>query len=200
MEGPAAYIEAERETRGGAGALEQSNFLERLRGGDRAAMEGLLEEYGPMMAYVVGGILPDRQEAEDCLAQVQAKLWEKAAAYDGEKAGPATWLTAVCRNAAYDRLRALERQARRTGELPEDAPDPSPGPEEALLRRERAMALKKALAALSRADYNLFYRKYYYLQSTQRIAAELGTTPRAVEGRLYRIRKKLQRQLGGDAL
>ena len=33
-----------------------------------------------------------------------------------------------------------------------------------------------------------------------RIAAELGTTPRAVEGRLYRIRKRLQEQLGGDAL
>lgn len=180
--------------------MEQINWLERLRAGDRAAMEGLLEEYGPMMAYVVGGILPDRQEAEDCLAQVHAKLWEKAASYVGEKAGPATWLTAVCRNAAYDRLRALERRTRRAGELPEDAPDLSPGPEEALLRQERALALKKALAALSRADYNLFYRKYYYLQSTERIAAELGTTRRAVEGRLYRIRKKLQQQLGGDVL
>ena len=37
-------------------------------------------------------------------------------------------------------------------------------------------------------------------EEIRRIAAELGTTERAVEGRLYRIRKKLQKQLGGDVL
>ena len=44
----------------------------------------------------------------------------------------------------------------------------------------------------------LFYRKYYYLQTTARIAAELGMTERAVEGRLYRIRKNLREKLGGE--
>ena len=61
----------------------------------------------------------------------------------------------------------------------------------------RFLDLLDKLSARGRA---LFYRKYYYLQPTDRIAAELGTTPRAVEGRLYRIRKRLQEQLGGDAL
>ena len=60
--------------------------------------------------------------------------------------------------------------------------------------------LERALASLSSRDRALFYRKYYYLQSTARIAAELGLTPRAVEGRLYRIRKGLQNKLGGDLL
>ena len=40
----------------------------------------------------------------------------------------------------------------------------------------------------------MFYRKYYYCQSTAQIAAELGLTERGVEGRLYRLRQKL----GGD--
>ena len=35
-------------------------------------------------------------------------------------------------------------------------------------------------------------------QSTAQIAAELGTTERAVEGRLYRIKKALRKALGGD--
>ena len=74
------------------------------------------------------------------------------------------------------------------------------GPEEEVLRRERTQALRQALAGLKTRDRDLFYRKYYYLQSTDRIAAELGTSPRAVEGRLYRIRKKLQAQLGGEDL
>lgn len=181
-------------------ALEKDRWLERLRAGEPGALEGLLTRYGPMMGYIVRGILADPQEAEDCLAQVRAKLWERAAAYDPERAGEATWITALCRNAAYDRLRALERRRGREGELAPDLPDSAPGPEEEVLRRERTRELRQALAGLKGRDRDLFYRKYYYLQSTDRIAAELGTSPRAVEGRLYRIRKKLQAQLGGEDL
>lgn len=180
--------------------MEDANWMERLRSGDHAAMEGLLAQYGPMMSYIVRAILPDPHEAEDCLAQLHIKLWEKAAVYDGERAGLATWITAICRNAAYDRRRALDRQARRTGTLEEDRPDPAPGPEELLLQQEQALSLRRALDTLKRHDQQLFYRKYYYLQSTAQIAAELGSTERAIEGKLYRIRKKLQKQLGGDAL
>ena len=36
----------------------------------------LLAEYSPMMEYIVRGILSDPHEAEECLAQVKARLWE----------------------------------------------------------------------------------------------------------------------------
>ena len=71
-------------------------------------------------------------------------------------------------------------------------------PEEALLLAEQKAALQRAIASLSGAEANLFYRKYYYMQSTAQIAAELGTTERGVEGRLHRLRKKLRRKLGGE--
>lgn len=161
-------------------------------------IEALLERHGPMMAYVVRGILSDPHEQEECLAQVRARVWERWETYDREKASPATWLTALCRNAAYDRLRAQARQRERTGALDETLADPAPGPEEVLLQKERLETLSRLLSAMSAGDRALFYRKYYYLQSAQQMAAELGTTARAVEGRLYRIRKKLQKQMGGE--
>ena len=161
-------------------------------------IEALLERHGPMMAYVVRGILSDPHEQEECLAQVRARGWERWESYDRERSSPATWLTALCRNAAYDRLRAQARQRERTGALDETLADPAPGPEEVLLQKERLETLSRLLSAMSAGDRALFYRKYYYLQSTQQMAAELGTTARAVEGRLYRIRKKLQKQMGGE--
>ena len=161
-------------------------------------IEALLERHGPMMAYVVRGILSDPHEQEECLAQVRARVWERWETYDREKASPATWLTALCRNAAYDRLRTQARQRERAGTLDETVADPAPGPEEVLLQKERLETLSRLLSAMSAGDRALFYRKYYYLQSTQQMAAELGTTARAVEGRLYRIRKKLQKQMGGE--
>ena len=54
-------------------------------------------------------------------------------------------------------------------------------------------------AALNHAGERLlFYRKYYYLQSTAQIALELGLTERAVEGRLYRLKRQLRKLPGGD--
>lgn len=69
------------------------------------------------------------------------------------------------------------------------------------LDREECLSeasLHDALARLGQNDRALFYRKYYYLQSTAQIAAELGMTERAVEGRLYRLKKRLRTMLGGD--
>ena len=65
-------------------------------------------------------------------------------------------------------------------------------------KAERRAALHDALARFGQNDRALFYRKYYYLQSTAQIAAELGMTERAVEGRLYRLKKRLRTMLGGD--
>ena len=58
--------------------------------------------------------------------------------------------------------------------------------------------LLEALGRLLPEERVLFYRKYYYLQSTARIAAELGMTERAVEGKLYRLKRRLRKLLGGE--
>ena len=44
--------------------MEEDRWLEKLRSGEPGALEGLLARYGPMMGYIVRGILADPQEAE----------------------------------------------------------------------------------------------------------------------------------------
>lgn len=60
------------------------------------------------------------------------------------------------------------------------------------------MDQREIVERLSIGDRALFYRKYYYRQPTAQIAAELGMSERAVEGRLYRLKKQLRRLLGGE--
>ena len=67
------------------------------------------------------------------------------------------------------------------------------------MRQERQAAVDRALRRLPPQDRILFYRKYYYLQSTAQIASEMGMTERAVEGKLYRLKKQLRGMLGGEA-
>ena len=137
--------------------MDPSAWMARLQLGDEEALEALLSHYDGMLRYIASGILTDPQEREDCLAQVRLKLWERREQYDPDRSSPATWLTALCRNAAVDWLRQLERRG--TQELSAAHPDPAPGPEEEVLRQERLEALRQAIGLLGRRERELFYRK-----------------------------------------
>lgn len=170
-------------------------ILELLSAGDQEGITLLQKKYGSMVRYIVRGILPDAQDAEECISDVYLRVWERFSSFDRARGSLAAWLTAVARNAAADRRRA----ARPPDETWDGQAGTAPSPEDELLRRERTRQLKRAVDALGAAEQVLFYRKYYYLQSTAQIAAEMGLSERAVEGRLYRLRRRLQKAMGGDA-
>ncbi len=158
-------------------------------------VEQLLRACGPLLRYVIRPILPNEQDMEDCVQEVLLLVWEKIDLFDPGKGSFTAWLTALTRNAALNRLRR--------GTVHEERLDPvsfygESGPEEELLRREQRRELKTALEQLPPKEKLLIYRKYYYRQSTGQIAAEMGMTERAVEGKLYRAKKRLRTLLGGD--
>lgn len=194
--GRGVYNEVETESGGGEDVQEQEMIAQLLQQDERG-MEALLLHYGPLMRYIIAPILPDPQDREECLSEASLRVWNKIAQFDPARGSWNAWLTAITRNTALN----FQRSAARHGDtqaLPEDTPSPEASPEETLLRSERSAALHDALARLGQNDRALFYRKYYYLQSTAQIAAELGMTERAVEGRLYRLKKRLRTMLGGD--
>ncbi len=172
-------------------------MIERLLRRDEAGLSALLLHYGPLMRYMIAPILQDPQDREDCLSEAAMRVWEKAGQFDRARGSWTAWLTALTRNAALNYTREARRR-HSVEELPDDTPSPDPSPEELLLQKERQAAVRHALRQLSSGDRMLFYRKYYYLQSTAQIAAELGMTERAVEGKLYRLKKQLRRMLGGE--
>lgn len=176
--------------------MKEEKLIQRLKDRDESALEELLCRFGPLMRYIIAPILPGEQDREECLSETVMTVWEKIESYDPDKGSWTTWLTTVTRNGALNRARKLRRQE--TQELTPDIPSPEPTPEERVIQKEREAALVEALQYLGDRERMLFYRKYYYRQSTAQMAAELGMTERAVEGKLYRIKQKLRKRLGGD--
>lgn len=177
--------------------MNEQDIIELLQSKNEDGLTALTTHYGPLMRYIIAPILHNPQDQEDCLAEVTMRVWDKIDQFNPKKGSWKAWLTAITRNTALNHVRSLARHSS-SGEIPENHPSSEPTPEEKILLQERQKALEKALNQLSSRDRLLFYRKYYYLQSTAQIAAELGITERAVEGRLYRLRKTLQKLLGGD--
>lgn len=175
--------------------MTEQSVIEKLKKREESGLEELLLHYGPLLRYVIAPILPDERDREEILQDVSLKIWQEIDRFDAEKGSWTGWLTTIARNAAINRARAEKK--REAGELSDEEADRGPTPEELVLRRERQQDLLKALGTLKKNERILFYRKYYYRQSTAQIAAELGLTERSVEGRLYRIRQILKSLLKG---
>ena len=182
---------------GGGEDVQEQEMIAQLLQKDERGMEALLLHYGPLMRYIIAPILPDPQDLEECLSEVSMRVWSRVAQFDPARGSWTAWLTAITRNTARNYQRSAQHRPG-TQSIPEGTPAPGASPEEAILQAERSAALHDALARLGQNDRALFYRKYYYLQSTAQIASELGVTVRAVEGRLYRLKKQLRRMLGGE--
>lgn len=178
--------------------MSQQELLRLLQQKDPVAFAKLETQFGPLLRYCIRAILPDPREQEECLADLFVQVWNRIDSYDPAKGKFPAWIATLARNAALNRARTLQRKQGNLDELSDTLPDPSPTPEELLLRKERAKRIKAVVDALPRNERLLFYRKYYYLQSTAQIAAELGLSIRAVEGRLYRLRQKLRNKLGDE--
>lgn len=125
------------------------------------------------------------------------RVWEKIDPFQEERGSWNGRLTSLTRHAALNHARRISRHGEAEA-LSEDPPSPELTPEEVPLLQERQTALQAALEQLSAGERLLFYRKYYYLRSTAQIALELGLTERAVEGRLYRLKRQLRKLPGGD--
>lgn len=177
--------------------MREQDMIKLLLQKNETGMAALLLHYGPLMKYIIAPILQDPRDREDCLSEVTLRVWNKIEQFDPERGSWNAWLTAITRNTALNYMRKA-RCHDRVEEIPADMPSPEPSPEEAMLQKERQSAVNYALRQLSPKDRMLFYRKYYYLQSTAQIASELGMTERAVEGKLYRLKRKLRAILGGD--
>ena len=80
--------------------------LVRVAGGDRAALRVVYQDTSAKLFGVCLRILKDRGEAEDVLQEVFVTVWRKAASFDPGRASPITWMVAIARNRAIDRLRA----------------------------------------------------------------------------------------------
>ena len=169
-------------------------MIELIRSQEDKGLMLMQQQYSGLMHYIVRGILHDKNDIEECISDICVKVWQSIESYSPDKGKFSTWLTVISRNTA---LNYIKRRYTEHDELKEETMDTS-SVEDDILRRERAEELKRAIRTLSFEEQHIFYRKYYYLQQTSQIAAELGMTDRSVEGKLYRLRKKLQKKLGGD--
>jgi RNA polymerase sigma-70 factor (ECF subfamily) len=156
--------------------------LANVAAGDRAAMAELYRATSAKLFGVCLRIVHDDAEAEEVLQEVYLTVWKRAGAYDPAKASPITWLAAIARNRAIDRLRASgARVVRSSGPIDGamDLADPSPDAESSLSAGEDSRRLKGCLDRLEPDHAGLIRRAFFgglsYSDLAQAAGKPLGT-------------------------
>lgn len=169
--------------------VQDQEFSVLLAGNRKKAEEKLIKEFSPLMHYIISGMEQNPENREDCYAEACLRLLQGIDSWKIERGTLKSWVSAVTRNTA---VRYLAKEKKHLhAELQDTLPADNAGPEENAIRNDQEHRLNIAITKLRRSDQELICRKYYYLQSTEQIASELGCSVRSIEGKLYRIRRKL---------
>jgi RNA polymerase sigma-70 factor (ECF subfamily) len=149
--------------------------------------------YRRLWAYLFALAKGCDKEIEDALQSAFAKLIKNIKVFETESEFWA-WLCVVCRNAYLDHHRK-ERSFQRIKEFfrcsrNEEKESLQPLVDDHYMIESK---LNHALLELDKEERYLVERKYFTGASYRPFAVELGTTEKAIESRLARVRSKLRR-------
>jgi RNA polymerase sigma-70 factor (ECF subfamily) len=164
-------------------------LLQRLTGGDPAALGEFYDLYAGLVNGLALRILRNTAEAEDVVQEVFVQVWRQAERYDPGRGSAEAWLCTIARSRALDRLR--RRASRR-----EEPGDALPAGASERPRTEEALAVREALESLS-SDQRSALELAYYEGLTQseiadRLGQPLGTVKTRIRTAMIRLRDVLE--------
>lgn len=158
------------------------------------ATQALQQQYGAYCAAIVGRILTDPRDAEECLNDLWLQVWQQL-----ETRQPVYlkgWLGTVARNCAISRYRRLGAQSMpledSTAELAGQLRDT---PAEHMEGKALGEAVSAFLKTQKAADRVAFVRRYWYDDSVEQVAEHMGWSVGKTKTVLFRLRAKLRTYL-----
>jgi RNA polymerase sigma-70 factor (ECF subfamily) len=160
-------------------------LAETAQQGDGDSFTELCRRYYPAMVAIADSILGDRHLAEDAAQQAFAAAAVKLPGLRHAERF-ASWLGAICRNAANDIGRKQQRSysADELSRLPSRQDEP-----------RDTEVIREAVAGLTPEAREVIYLRYYNGLTYERISKVLGISEQAINGRLRRAKERIAEYL-----
>jgi RNA polymerase sigma-70 factor (ECF subfamily) len=182
---------------------EQARLVGAMARGDKTALAGLYDQLGGPLYSLAHRMLGDAAEAQDLVQDIFLQLWRTAATYDTGRGSVFAWAATLTRNRAIDRIRMRRRRSEilstAAPELQPAAPATDADSAVTLWFREKAAAVRAALAELP-ADQRTAIELAFFSGLTQQEIAErlgepLGTIKARIRRGLLRLKDRLPARL-----
>jgi RNA polymerase sigma-70 factor (ECF subfamily) len=162
---------------------------------DRAAFTRLFRHFAPLIkAFALSGSTMSATHADELVQEVMLKVWQKAGAFNPEKAAASTWVYTIARNCRTDMFRRLQKF-----DTPLAAEDfgPEQSDEEPfaqLQNRRSADRILEMMGDLPPDQTQILAKVYMEGKSHAEAAAELDLPLGTVKSRVRLAVQKLQVQ------
>jgi len=177
--------------------------MQRLAGGHDAALNDLMARHARPVFQFLCRMLGNEDDANDLAQETFVRVYQHRGSF---KPGArfTTWLYTIAGNLARNHHRwrtrhpnvSLDAESGTTGESIGDVlPASDPAPDSAAVATERASAVRAAVAKLPADMREVIVLCEWENLSAAEAAAILGTTPKAIDSRLYRARNLLRDRL-----
>ena len=173
-----------------------TELIQRVGLRDRAAFDRLYAATSAKLLGVCLRMLRNRAEAEEAVQEVFVKIWLKADRFAITWQSPMSWLIAIARNHAIDRLRQRRETVAALDDAALDVRDPAPGPEAQTLAADDRRRLEACLEQLDKARADALRSAYMegdsYAELATRHAVPLNTMRTWLRRSLMRLKECLQ--------
>jgi RNA polymerase sigma-70 factor (ECF subfamily) len=169
--------------------------------GDQTAISELFERHYPSSLVVARRILRSEEDSQDAVQSAYLSAFRNLRSFRGEAAFK-TWITRIVTNYCLLRFRQPWRRTHSLGldvlsakECPARLTSPGPTPEVFTFRREIAVAVSNATAALPKPLCDVFRLHVISGLSVKQVAAATGLTLPATKSRLFRAKARMRQRL-----
>jgi RNA polymerase sigma-70 factor, ECF subfamily len=196
---PSAFVAA-----GGADGLSDAQIMLRVKAGDQSAFDYLVEKYRRPIISFMYRMARNTAVAEDLAQEVFLRVYRSRESYEAS-AKFTTWLYRIATNLAVNHTRD-SRHERPEVTVSLDEPDEESGTkielpdgkltaEQAIMRRERLLAIRRTVEALPEQQRLAVIMHKYQQMDYKQIAEVLKKSESATKSLLFRAYETLREQL-----
>jgi RNA polymerase sigma factor (sigma-70 family) len=179
-------------------ALLDYDLVQAALEGDETAFARLLARYKDAIYFMLLKMVNNRSDAEDLTLEAFGKAFKNLHQYSPSFAF-STWLFKIASNNCIDFLRKKKgnlvpiegSQDPAENESPVKLKSRDPNPEERLIRKQKAILMRKVVRKLKPRYQTLVEYRYFRELSYEEIAAELNLPLGTVKAQLFRAREML---------
>ncbi len=177
-------------------SLDDRALVDACLRGTPAAFDVIVARHRRAIYQVCYRFVGNHEDASDLSQETFVRAWRGLRNYKGE-AALSTWLYRIAINACLNRVAAKkpETEPIRSDHFVDNRTE---NPSEGLLREERAVAVRRAIAALPNRQRAALILRTYHELSHQEIADILGSSVGAVKANFFHALANLKKILGSE--